>query len=210
MKAADDRTPDEVDHIRQQWLRERPDLDTTAMGLIGRLQRLSNAATGVTGRTFARSGLTGPDFDVLATLLRSGRPYRLTPGALSAALMITTGGMSARLERLETGGLVHRESSPQDGRSRLVVLTEAGTELVSGVLEEHVSNQARLVEPLTPDERELLATLLRRLLRHVDSMAAADAAPTSVGDPRDRTDVRKSVAGSPGESVPRDTSAARD
>lgn len=172
-----------MDRIRGQWARERPDVDTAAMGLLGRLYRLSEGARTVTGRTFARFGLTGPDFDVLATLRRSGAPHRLTPGALSAALLVSTGGMSARLDRLQERGLISRETSSGDRRSRLVSLTAAGADAVDRTLQAHVATQAHLVEPLTEQEQEQLSALLRRLLRHVDAVAAADPAPSSIVDP---------------------------
>lgn len=188
---------DGLDRIRAQWAREAPGIDTTAMGLLGRIYRLADGSRAVTGRTFARFGLTGPDFDVLATLRRSGAPYRLTPGALSSALMVSSGGMSARLDRLEGRDLLRRETSSADLRSRYVTLTPAGADVVDRTLLAHVATQARLVEPLDHDEQEQLSALLRRLLRHVDEVAAADPAPTSIANPSQ--DVQGSMSSSAGD-----------
>src|SRR5690606_17581665 len=108
---------DRVDEILAQWNRERPDLDVGPMGLTGRIKRLAQHLTRETEKTLSAHGLTGPSFDVLATLRRSGPPYALSPGDLLATMMITSGTMTNRIDQLEKAGLVKRTSNPKDGRS---------------------------------------------------------------------------------------------
>ncbi|MGY2490598.1 MarR family winged helix-turn-helix transcriptional regulator [Cupriavidus sp. CP313] len=158
-------TPDHVDGILAQWARERPDLDASPMGVIGRLGRLNRHTSRAIEAALGETGLQPWEFDVLATLRRAGPPYALSPGALIGSLMITSGTMTNRLDHLERAGLVRRQPNPEDRRGLLVELTEAGRERVDRALELHVANEHRLLADLTATERAQLAALLRRWLR---------------------------------------------
>jgi len=155
---------DHLDRIRHQWHRERPDLDTQAMGILGRIYRLAAAAGPAMGQTFAAHGLKGYEFDVLATLRRNGEPFRMSPGALAADLLITSGGMTARLDGLEQCGLIERAINPTDHRARLVSLTEHGLTVVDAAVDAAVDAQQRLVNGMAEDRRQLVDDLLRELL----------------------------------------------
>ncbi len=155
---------DEVDDIVRQWQRERPDLDLSAMALLGRLGRLAVVLQPAIERVFEQHGLRQGEFDVLAALRRAGRPYTLTPSTLSAMLMLSRAGMTNRLDRLETDGLVHRRMDPEDRRSFLVSLTEAGLEVVDAALTEHIANEIELISVLSPAQRDALDDALRTLL----------------------------------------------
>ena len=160
---------DAVDLITAQWRLERPDLDPAPMGVVGRISRIAVLAQRELDRVFARYGLSGGDFDVLATLRRSGAPHRLTPGALSRSTMVTTGGMTKRLDRLEELGLIHREPDPHDRRGRLIALTDKGRTLIDTAVEGHLDNEERLLAGLSAAKREQLARLLRELLLALDT-----------------------------------------
>ncbi|NVK46426.1 MAG: MarR family transcriptional regulator [Rhodobacteraceae bacterium] len=157
-------TPDD---IRAQWGRERPDLDTDPMALIGRMGRLVRALTAEMEATFARHGLNGASFDLLATLRRAGDPYALTAGELMAQMMITSGTVTNRINRLEAQGLVERRSDKDDARRAIVALTETGFEVIERAVEDHVATQKRLTEMLSAEEFAqidgLLGTWLERL-----------------------------------------------
>ncbi len=155
---------DRVDAILDQWNRERPDLDVAPMGLIGRIRRLSQHLLRDMEKTFARHGLNSATFDVLATLRRSGPPYALSPGALLATMMITSGTMTNRIDQLEKAGLVERRVNPDDGRSVLVSLTERGFAVIDAAVTDHVETQKRLTSSLAPDDRTALNALLRKYL----------------------------------------------
>jgi DNA-binding MarR family transcriptional regulator len=160
---------DAVDAILDQWRRERPDLDLSAIGVLGRLAQVSLVLGRDVEQVFARHGLRSGEFDVLAALRRSGSPYTLIPSELSAALMMSRAGMTNRLDRLEAAGLVVRSLDPADRRSFQVALTGKGREVIDATLTEHAANIARLVSCLTPEQSESLDRALRILLRSVES-----------------------------------------
>lgn len=150
VKMRNRRPPDAVDAILEQWRRERPDLDVSPMGTIGRVRRCAALLQPKLEDTFRRFGITAPDFDVLATLRRSGKPYRMAPTALFCSLMVTSGTMTHRLQRLELNGLVQREIDSKDARSMLVQLTPAGLELIDRAVEAHVENEHSILALIPP------------------------------------------------------------
>jgi DNA-binding MarR family transcriptional regulator len=135
------------------------------MAVLGRL----NEAASLIARErlaplFARFGLQPGEFDVLATLRRSGPPFALTPTALYEATMVTSGAMTNRLDRLEKAGLIARIPHPQDRRGLLVELTESGRGLIDRAVEAHVENEHAILSGLTEQECEKLAGLLKKLI----------------------------------------------
>lgn len=157
------RRRDHVQYVLEQWRREAPELDRSPMGVVGRVSRLAQLLQAELEPVFAAHGLNGGEFDVLASLRRAGRPYRLTPTGLSRALMVTSGGMTKRLGALESRGLISREPDANDGRSTAVTLTREGKRLVETTLPEHVANEQRLLSGLSSKERAELARLLETL-----------------------------------------------
>ena len=147
-----------------QWHRERPDLVVAATGILGRISRIAALVDQSMDRVFRPHGLTAGDFIVLAGLRRSGKPYQLTPTALSRSMMVTSGGTTKRLDRLESRGLIRREDDPSDRRGTLVTLTRAGLATIDTVTSEHVQNEKQLVSKLSTNQRSALARLLRELL----------------------------------------------
>lgn len=156
--------PDAVDQILAQWNRERPDLDVSAMGPLGRLARLRTHLSREIDSVLSAHGLNSSTFDVLATLRRSGEPFRLSPSDLMATMMVTSGTMTNRIDQLEKQGLVERLPNPDDRRGLIVALTPKGRALVDEAVTAHVANQERLMATLTVEERNALDTLLRRHL----------------------------------------------
>jgi len=156
--------PDGVDRIIEQWAHERPDLDTTAMAVFGRIFRLSRIAGDRVERAYAAHGIGRPEFDVLATLRRAGEPYQLSPGQLAASMMLSTGGTTARLDRLEKSGLIERSPSPSDRRGILVRLTSRGFETVEQAVGAGLAEQERLLAHLSQTKRRQLDELLREAL----------------------------------------------
>lgn len=155
---------DGVDRILEQWAQERPDLDTEAMGVVGRLYRVAKAAGDLATEAYAAFGITRADFDVLATLRRSGAPYQLSPSALTASLMLTSGGVTGRIDRLERAGLVRRSPDPSDRRGQLVSLTDEGRELIDEAVGAGLATQDEFLSPLSAAKRRQLDSLLRQLL----------------------------------------------
>ena len=157
-------TDDAMDAILAQWARERPDLDCSPMGIIGRISQLQREVFLAQRATFAKHGLDAPSFDVLAALRRAGEPYQLTPTALMRTALVTSGAITQRLDRLEEKGLITRGRSEADGRAVVVTLTEAGRTALDAALPDHLDTERGMLAGLDPAEREQLAELLRRFL----------------------------------------------
>jgi DNA-binding MarR family transcriptional regulator len=153
-------TEDHVARIQAEWRVERPDVDTSPQGVIGRLHRIANHLTGELTLLYAKYGLTEGEFDVLAALRRAGTPYERAPGEIALHTMVTTGAVTKRVDRLEEAGLVERRRSDADGRGRVVRLTPAGRRLFDKAFTAHMANERRLLEGLTPDQAKQLEKLL--------------------------------------------------
>jgi DNA-binding MarR family transcriptional regulator len=156
--------PDSIDRIADQWASERPELDVSPIDVIGRISRLSRLLEKSIEETFASFGLGRGGFDVLAALRRAGEPYRLSPTELYNSLLISSGAMTNRIDRLEEIGLVQRTPDPDDRRGVSVGLTPEGKKLIDLAVEQHYANERRLLRGLSADERETLSQLLRKLL----------------------------------------------
>lgn len=154
---------DHVDRLRAQWARELPDLDTSPMAVIGRARRITVRLRPDIEAVFARHGLDAGEFDVISTLLRSGEPWRLTPTELYQTLMISSGGLTARLNRLEAAGLIRRREAQADRRSLLVELTEVGRAKAEAAFREDMALERRLLGGLNAAEQAELSRLLTRL-----------------------------------------------
>ena len=154
---------DGVDVIIDQWWRERPDLDMSPIGVIGRISRLSREIERRLEPVYAASGLEPGWYDVLATLRRAGPPYRVRPTDFAATLMLTSSGTTKRLDRLEAAGYVTRERDPSDRRGVLIALTPQGRSLVDNAADKHMANERRILNGLSAAEQRQLAGLLRKL-----------------------------------------------
>ncbi len=159
---------DRVDKAIKQWSQERPDLEMSSMELIGRLARIYKfLGLGMT-KTFSEHGLNAANFDVLATLRRSGPPYALSPNDLISSTMVTSGTMTNRIDQLTRAGLVERIKNPDDGRSVVVSLTKAGFKLIDAAVTDHVATEEQLTSGLSKDEQKRLNTLLKKFLQSLE------------------------------------------
>jgi DNA-binding MarR family transcriptional regulator len=154
---------DGVDLIIEQWQRERPELDHSPIGIVGRVSRLARELEARLEPVYREHGLEPGWHDVLATLRRSGPPYRLRPTDLSGSVMLTSSGTTKRLDKLEAAGLIAREPDPEDRRGTLISLTAEGRELIDGLTPAHLDNERRILGALSDAEQRRLAALLRKL-----------------------------------------------
>ena len=165
---------DEVDAILADWRRQRPDLDPSPMGVFGRIARVAALSRIGLTEMLAAHDLTPASFDVLANLRRSDPPHRKTPSQLASSSMMSTGGMTFRVDKLEEAGLVIREPSADDRRVVQVRLTEVGIELMDRVIEVHLDREAALLAGFGRGERAELSALLSRLEAAFDRAQPAD------------------------------------
>jgi DNA-binding MarR family transcriptional regulator len=155
---------DKIESIIKQWNKERPDLDVSSMELIGRIKKVNGHLVKEMDKTFTAHDLNHASFDVLATLRRSGKPYALSPNELLATMMITSGTMTNRIDRLVKAGLVDRIANPNDGRGFIISLTESGFNLIDKTVTSHVATQSMLTSGLLTEEQQQLNVLLSKFL----------------------------------------------
>ena len=155
---------DEVDELVEAWARERPDLDFDAVAVFSRISRLARHLDLARRQAFTEHGIESWEFDVLAALRRAGDPYELSPGKLLRETLVTSGTMTNRVDRLTARGYVERLPDPNDRRGVLVRLTPEGKVAVDRAFEALLEAERKLMPDFGPDDREQLATLLRRLL----------------------------------------------
>lgn len=170
-----DPVTDEVDEIVAQWGFERPDLDVAPLQVLSRVSRLARHLDRARRAAFAGHGLETWAFDVLSALRRQGPPYRLSPGALLRATLVTSGTMTNRIDRLESAGLVSRHRDPQDKRGVLVQLTKDGLRTVDAAFADLLASERTLLSGLDLSQRDDVAGLLRILLAPFDAAARAES-----------------------------------
>lgn len=157
-------TSDPIDKILTQWKQESPDLDVSSLGVTGRILQLARLLEKHREAVLADFDLNLWSFDMLATLRRQGAPYRLKPTELYGLLMLSSGAMTNRIDRLEKEGLVTRLRDPDDRRGIRVQLTSQGVERVEAVMPVLFAEENRLVEALSQTETQALTDLLRQFL----------------------------------------------
>lgn len=174
MSAADDETSatarpeeaaDAIDLVVRDWERERPDIDVGSMGIVSRIWRIGRHLEQQRKEQLAHFGSDRGTVDVLAMLRRSGPPFRRSAGDLTRHSLITSGGVSQRLDKLERAGLITRHIDTDDRRRIDVQLTPAGISLVDSMLADLMEHDSRvLADALTEAEQDTLRELLRKLL----------------------------------------------
>ena len=162
-----------IDLMMEHWGRERPDLDASSLGVLARVSRLARAAEENAATLLGQFNLSEVEFLLLAAI-RTAPEQRPAPRDLLDTLMVTSGGLTNRIDRLETAGFVERIANPDDRRGIRLQLTDAGRQLVDQVTTAYVENQNRVLNAaLREDERDALAGLLRKLLASLSAVGDA-------------------------------------
>jgi DNA-binding MarR family transcriptional regulator len=154
---------DLIDEIVRQWRVMRPELDPSPISVLGRLHRSYLRYQTLSNRLFEKYGLNAASFDVLVTLRRAGAPYRRSAKELGEISLLTSAGVTLRLDRLEKAGLIVRERDPDDRRIVYSRLTDEGFALIDSILAEHLENERQMLAGLSERQRKELASLLRAL-----------------------------------------------
>ena len=164
---------DEVDRIVAAWRRERPDLDVAPLQVFSRVSRLARHLDLARKQAFAKHGLVAWEFDVLSALRRAGAPYELTPGALVALTLVSSGTMTNRIDRMVEHGLVVRAADASDRRMVRVRLTGEGRARVDAAMTELLDSERAALDALGATEQAGLAARLRELLLPFDEAGGA-------------------------------------
>jgi DNA-binding MarR family transcriptional regulator len=160
---------DEVDRLLFGWRRVLPSVDVSPLEVLSRVSRMARYLDRQRSVIFARHDLEIWSFDVLSALRRAAAPPNLSPGQLLAQTLVTSGTMTNRLDRLEDRGLVRRRQDPKDARSFRVQITAAGKRCVDGALTDLVEREHAILASLSPEDRHVLADLLRRVVAPFDA-----------------------------------------
>ena len=160
---------DRIDKILEQWQREAPQLDVSALRVTGRVLRIARLLEKHRESVLAEFGLNVWSFDMLATLRRQGPPYQLKPTDLYELLMLSSGAMTNRIDRLEQDGVVVRVRDPEDRRSVSVQLTPKGIELTNTVMPVLFEREQQFLEQFTKAETQTFTKLLRQFLLMLDA-----------------------------------------
>jgi DNA-binding MarR family transcriptional regulator len=171
---------DGVDLIIEQWARERPELDSSPIGIVGRISRLAREIEARLEPVYRDHGLEPGWHDILATLRRHGPSYRLRPTDLTNASMLTSSGTTKRLDKLEDAGLIARSPDPDDRRGTLITLTAAGRELIDALTPAHLDNERHILGALSEAEQRRLADLLRKLQLGLPASRAPSTSDSSL------------------------------
>ncbi|MDL9947152.1 MarR family transcriptional regulator [Gordonia sp. ABSL11-1] len=174
---------DGVDQIVSRWAVARPELDVSALKVFGRLHRSFLVYKARIAATFEEHNITDSGFDVLACLRRAVPDHRLTAGELAELTLVTTGGLSLRVKRLEEAGLVTRTRDSDDARVVYVTLTPSGAELVDRVADEHFAKLTSMLDELSDRDAAQLARLLGRLEKSARSAHLGDGLDPGESDP---------------------------
>lgn len=180
---------DSVEHLLTEWQRERPDLDTSPIGIQGRIVRLSAHLMRHIDEMLGPLDLGWEVFSVILTLRRSGKPYELRPADLLRESLLTSGAITNRIDRVEQKGLIERRPDPADRRSYTIRLTPAGKKLADTALAAHIATTDALLGALSGPERKQLSGLLSKLLGSLEDKARPNG--RKPGDARSSEPVRK-------------------
>ena len=168
------RSYDRVDGLLAQWVEQRPELDIAPLQVVARIARLSYHLDRAVDQLLSTLDLKWWEVDVLGALRRAGPPFRLSPGELSERLMVTSGTMTTRVDRLEGRGFVIREQAEHDRRGVVVSLTNAGRKVIDEAMEPHLANLQRILEPLDEESQATVAEVLRGWLIALEGHAPED------------------------------------
>lgn len=162
---------DSIDHLLSQWKQERPDLETSGLGLVIRIEILAKLLQRSTAKSLAGLGLKTWEYDVLSALRRQGEPYALPATELARASRLSSGAMTTRIDQLQRRGLVERQPDPEDRRGVRVTLTPDGSALIDRAIEARLAAARSSVEGLAPTDRAAVEGGLRKLLLSLDARA---------------------------------------
>jgi len=161
-------TDDQIDEVLGSWRSTRPSIDTGPLEVTGRLSRIGPLLERRQEAVFSRFGVNRGEVGALSALRVSGPPHRLSPTRLGRGLMLSSAGVTSRIDRLERRGLVRRLPDPDDRRGVIVELTDEGARLVDEAVAAVAESDRQLLARLDADEIAQLQALLKKLLASLE------------------------------------------
>jgi DNA-binding MarR family transcriptional regulator len=161
-------TDDQIDEVLGRWRSSRPSIDTGPLEVTGRLSRIGPLLGRRQEAVFSRFGVNRVEVGALSALRVSGPPHRLSPTRLGRGLMLSSAGVTSRIDRLERRGLVRRLPDPDDRRGVIVELTDEGGRLVDEAVAAVAESDRQLLARLDADEIAQLQALLKKLLASLE------------------------------------------
>jgi DNA-binding MarR family transcriptional regulator len=158
---------DAIDRLLAAWRETRPDLDPEPLAVVGRVIVLAQHLEESVNAALAKHHLTLGQFDILATLRRHSPKGGLTPSELLGSVLLSSGGMTARLDKLEQAALILRVADAGDRRKVLIELTAKGKRVIDAATATRFEDAKASLPPLNANEMDTLAGLLRRWLIQV-------------------------------------------
>ena len=168
---------DSVDVIKREFAQTLPGVDVGAATITGRIRRTNFHLNRNAEEVFNSFNTTGASFDVLAALYAAGPPYQMTPTEFYRGHMMSSAGVTARLDVVERAGLAARSRDPRDRRGVIVTLTKTGQKLVRDVAQALYRRQAFVQKVYTERERRQVLNLLKRLLNSLERLGSGTMLP---------------------------------
>jgi DNA-binding MarR family transcriptional regulator len=163
---------DVIDHLLAAWREARPDLDPSPLAIVGRVIVLAQHLEESVETSLAKHNLSLGQFDILATLRRKGSRGGLTPSQLLESVMLSSGGMTARLDKLEAAGLINRTPDADDRRMVVIELTPKGKRVIDAATATRFTEAKASLPPFEPKDMQTLEALLRRWLSSTSGRSA--------------------------------------
>ncbi len=161
---------DAVDRTLQEWTDHAPETDVSGRHVVWRLQMIAKYISQAIADMDELDGqLSSSAVRMLLHLIATPEPHEAHPSALGDRLLLTSGSMTALIDRLEGLGYVSRRRDPSDRRAILVGLTDTGKETARRLSVAHTELEARILQPLDEQQRAELTELLRALVLAYES-----------------------------------------
>ena len=170
---------DTIDEFIKAWRRERPDLDPSPLGILGRVQRISARLVSATEDLLEPMKIGWEAFSLIVSLRRAGKPYAMRPTDIYRQSLITSGAATNRIDRVSKLGLVRRVPDPSDRRGIIVELTPTGKALADRAIDLQFAMLDERLSALTRSERAQLSALLSKLLFSLEVEDTVSSGPSA-------------------------------
>src|SRR5437764_1201404 len=165
---------DSVDFCTADITSRYDEIDPEVEGVVDRISSINKHVLRRFDETLSSHGINHGEYKLMLRLATRSPDNRMSAGDLSRSLMLSSGAMTNRLDRLERVGLVRRVPDPRDRRGVLIELTDSGIDQIDGAVTEQAAKEIDVMSALNPKELTQLNGLLRKVLSSLEAEEAAD------------------------------------